>query len=133
MADSDQMDAAAAAAAMHHAELESQQQMMDEDDLRIIQALESMGGQLDMELLEEILSGRAGASPEVQQAILQMLAQQEQEQQMEQQLAQQAMNSRPDEHYLTIAQNGTFCRMIQKESWIPHRSQPTRLSKGKIA
>lgn len=106
MGDDEAMDAAAAAAAMHHAELE-QQQMMDQEDLQIIQALESMGGQLDMELLEEILSGRAGASPEVQQAILQMLAQQEQEQAMEQQLAQQAMNNRPDEHYLTVAQNGT--------------------------
>jgi hypothetical protein len=110
----DAAQAAATAAAKHAAELEMQQSqqdlnMMDQEDLRLIQAIEMQlhAGQMDMEVLEELLSGRAGVSPEVQHALLQMLAQQEEEQQ----LAAEALHARPEEHYLTIAQNGT-CKCL---------------------
>jgi len=85
---------------------QEQQHMLDSEEMQLIQMLEMQGGQIDMELLEEILA-RGGGSAEIQQALLQMLAQQEQEQRM--QAAQEAARkSRPDEHYLTIAQNGTY-------------------------
>ncbi|CAB9496104.1 Peroxide stress-activated histidine kinase [Seminavis robusta] len=120
--DDSQMDAAAMhAAAMHAAELEMQDQqdqhMMDQEDLRLLQAIEMQlqAGQMDMEVLEELLSGRAGVSPEVQQALLHMLAQQEQEQQ----LAAAAVSNRPDEHYLTVAQNGTILEATKMATGFP--------------
>lgn len=99
----DRTAAAAAAAAMHSAELN--QQALGRDDLRLMQALEMSGGQIDPSMVQALLSGQGGSSVEhnqMQAALLQMLAQQEQEQQ----LAAAALNARPEEHYLTIAQNG---------------------------
>ena len=62
--------------------------------LKALQAAEQSGDNAGV--MEEMqMMGLAGnASDENMQSLLQMLAQQEQE------------NSRPDEHYLTIAQNG---------------------------
>ena len=62
--------------------------------LKALQAAEQSGDNAGV--IEEMhMMGLAGnASDENMQSLLQMLAQQEQE------------NSRPDEHYLTIAQNG---------------------------
>ena len=64
--------------------------------LKALQAAEQSGDQSGY--LEEMhMMGLAGnASDENMQSLLHMLAQQEQE------------NSRPDEHYLTIAQNGEY-------------------------
>ena len=65
--------------------------------LRALQAAES-GDQAGMADEMHMMGLSGNASDENMQSLLQMLAQQEQE------------NSRPDEHYLTIAQNGEIQR-----------------------
>ena len=67
---------------------------MDSEQLGFLQALQAAEAGDQAHLLHDLNMMGMGANESSMQSLLQMLAQQEQE------------NSRPDEHYLTIAQNG---------------------------
>jgi hypothetical protein len=83
---------------------------MDPDQLGFLKALQAAESGDQSGVVDEMhMMGLGNSNDESMQSLLQMLAQQEQE------------NSRPDEHYLTIAQNGeyrysreTYCLLVPR-------------------
>lgn len=88
-----------------------------EGQLDMVQDESEVGGQMDM--LQELLAQGAasGADESTMQSLLQMLAQQEQEEQLA--AAEAEIQSRPDEHYITIAQNGTILEATKMVTGFP--------------